>query len=178
MHFFTADEHYGHRNIIRYCQRPFADVEEMDRELIRRHNEVVGPEDTVIHAGDFTLQKKSGAEKYLRQLQGHHCFLRGSHDRWLGKTARGMLELTVEGQFIVICHYAMRVWHRSHYNSWQVYGHSHGKLEPVGKQWDIGVDNNNFCPVSFDQLQAIMASRPDNLNLVQGQGRDEEAGTA
>jgi calcineurin-like phosphoesterase family protein len=60
----------------------------------------------------------------------------------------------------------MRVWPRSHYNSWQLYGHSHGRLEPVGKQWDVGVDNNNFYPVSFDQLVEIMKNRPDNFNLV------------
>jgi calcineurin-like phosphoesterase family protein len=166
VHFFTADEHYGHKNILRYCRRPFASAEEMGQELIRRHNEVVGADDTVIHAGDFTLLKKTEAEKYLRQLRGHHCFLRGSHDRWLGKAAPAMLELTIEGQCIVVCHYAMRVWPRSHYNSWQLFGHSHGKLDPVGKQWDIGVDNNNFYPVSFEQLRAIMLSRPDNPNLI------------
>jgi calcineurin-like phosphoesterase family protein len=166
LHFFTADEHYGHKNILRYCRRPFASAEEMGQELIRRHNEVVGADDTVIHAGDFTLLKKTEAEKYLRQLRGRHCFLKGSHDGWLGKATPAMLELTIEGQFIVVCHYAMRVWPRSHYNSWQLYGHSHGKLAPVGKQWDIGVDNNDFYPVSFEQLRAIMLTRPDNPNLV------------
>lgn len=171
MYFFTADEHYGHKNILQYCRRPFASVEEMDQELIRRHNEVVGTDDTVIHAGDFTLLKKAEAQGYMRQLRGHHSFLRGSHDRWLGNTPPTMLELTIEGQFIVVCHYAMRVWPRSHYNSWQLYGHSHGKLDPIGKQWDIGVDNNNFCPVSFEQLRAIMLGRPDNLNLVKGDRR-------
>jgi calcineurin-like phosphoesterase family protein len=60
----------------------------------------------------------------------------------------------------------MRTWARSHYNSWQLYGHSHGKLEPIGKQWDIGVDNNNYYPVSFDQITEIMKTRPDNPNLI------------
>jgi len=56
--FFTADEHYGHTNIIRYCDRPFGSVEEMDTEIIERHNKFVGSQDVVIHAGDFTLAKK------------------------------------------------------------------------------------------------------------------------
>jgi calcineurin-like phosphoesterase family protein len=55
--FFTADEHYGHANIIIYCNRPFTSVDEMDAEIIRRHNEMIGPKDVVIHAGDFTLSE-------------------------------------------------------------------------------------------------------------------------
>jgi calcineurin-like phosphoesterase family protein len=54
----------------------------------------------------------------------------------------------------------------THYNSWQLYGHSHGKLPPIGKQWDIGVDNNDFSPVSFNEIREIMQNRPDNPNFV------------
>ena len=62
--FFTTDEHYGHTNIIKFCDRPFASVEEMDAEIIQRHNELIGSKDVVIHAGDFTLAKKPFAENY------------------------------------------------------------------------------------------------------------------
>lgn len=166
MYFFTADEHYGHGNIIRFCNRPFGSVEEMTDELIRRHNEVVGANDTVIHAGDFALASKRKARQVLDQLHGRHLFLRGSHDRRLPDAMADIWEETIEGQYVVACHYAMRVWPRSHYNSWQLFGHSHGMLEPAGKQWDVGVDNNDFYPVSFEQLKEIMKTRPDNVNLV------------
>jgi calcineurin-like phosphoesterase family protein len=56
--------------------------------------------------------------------------------------------------------------HANIINSWQLYGHSHGKLAPIGKQWDIGVDNNNFYPVSFNKICEIMVDRPDNPNFV------------
>ena len=56
--FFTADEHYRHENIIKYCDRPFTSVDEMDAEIIRRHNEMAESKDVVIHAGDFTIEKK------------------------------------------------------------------------------------------------------------------------
>jgi calcineurin-like phosphoesterase family protein len=164
-YFFTADEHYSHRNIILYCGRPFASVEEMNAEIVRRHNEVVKPEDTVIHAGDFALASKSKVEEVIRQLNGRHVFLMGSHDRWL-KGAPNIWEGNVSGHWIVACHYAMRTWPKSHYGSWNVHGHSHGKLQPIGKQWDVGVDNNDFYPVSFDKLNVIMASRPENANRV------------
>lgn len=175
MYFFTADEHYGHANIIRYCKRPFASVAEMDSELIRRHNEVVGAKDIVVHAGDFTLAPPQVARQYLTRLTGEHVFIRGSHDRWMSGPPVDLWEKTIDGQYLVVCHYAMRVWPRSHYNSWQLFGHSHGGLEPVGKQWDVGVDNNNFYPLSFKELRAIMDKRPDNFNLVKARARDEGA---
>jgi calcineurin-like phosphoesterase family protein len=165
MYFFTADEHYGHANIIRYCNRPFRNAEEMDSEIVRRHNLVIGDGDIVVHVGDFVMGNRD-ASPYLGQLKGAHIFLRGSHDHWLDESAHEIWEQMIEGVYVVACHYAMRVWPRSHYNSWQLYGHSHGTLEPIGKQWDIGVDNNDFYPVSFEQLKEIMKSRPDNPGLV------------
>jgi calcineurin-like phosphoesterase family protein len=169
MIFFTADEHYGHANIIKFCNRPFDSVHEMNKGIIERHNELVTPEDTVLHAGDFTLQ--SNADKYIDRLNGRHVFLLGSHDKWLFSNAPAILEKKIQGQWVIACHYAMRVWARSHYNSWQVYGHSHGGLPPVGKQWDVGVDNNDFYPISFDQLCKIMEKQPDNFNLVRKRNR-------
>jgi calcineurin-like phosphoesterase family protein len=165
-YFFTADEHYGHANIIRYCNRPFQSAGHMDAELIARHNQAVSDGDTVIHAGDFTLMGKTEAEEIISHLNGRHVFLRGSHDYWLEKDAPAIWENKIDGQHVVVCHYAMRVWARSHYNSWQLFGHSHGQLEPVGKQWDIGVDNNDFRPLSLDKIRDIMASRPDNPNFI------------
>ena len=75
-------------------------------------------------------------------------------------------ERDIQGFYVVVCHFAMRVWPRSHYNSWQLYGHSHGKLPPIRKQWDIGVDNNDFYQVSFNKIREIMQDRPDNPNFV------------
>jgi calcineurin-like phosphoesterase family protein len=170
VYFFTADEHYGHTNIIKYCDRPFRSVEEMDYTMASKHNDRVGPGDIVVHAGDFTLihDRERVFREYVSNLNGNHIFLKGSHDYWLDKKATQIWKKTIEGQYVVVCHYAMRTWHRSHFNSWQLYGHSHGKLEPIGKQWDVGVDNNNFYPVSFEELKSIMEMRPDNPNLVVG----------
>jgi len=75
-------------------------------------------------------------------------------------------EKTIEGQHIVVCHYAMRTWGKSHWNSWQLHGHSHGMLESIGKQYDVGVDCNDFYPVSFDKIKIIMESKQDNMNYI------------
>ena len=167
MYFFTGDEHLQHINIIEYCNRPFSSIKEMDAEIIERHNSVVGSNDIVVHAGDFTLGNKEVAYKYQKQLNGNHIYLKGSHDRWLkGTKAHEIWEKMIDGVYIVVCHYNMHTWPRSHYNSFQLFGHSHGKLAPQGKQHDVGVDNNNFYPVSFDEIVEIMRDRPDNFNLI------------
>ena len=79
-YFFTADEHYGHKSIIKLCKRPFSSVEEMDEAIIERHNSVIKKDDEVIHLGDFTLEKRSIANAYLEKLNGNHVFIAGSHD--------------------------------------------------------------------------------------------------
>ena len=157
MYFFTADQHYGHANIIKFCNRPFINVFEMDQELIRRHNEVVSINDTVIHAGDFAFRNKLHVGNYFGQLNGNHIFLKGSHDKWL-KNGAYLWEGMIEKQYVVVCHYAMRTWPRSHYGSWQLFGHSHSQLTEHNKekQYDIGVDNNDFYPVSFEKLSKIL----------------------
>ena len=68
-------------------------------------------------------------------------------------------EFKVEGQDITVCHYAMRVWNKSHFGAWQIYAHSHGELPPIGLQYDCGVDCNDFCPVSFEELKIIMSNK-------------------
>jgi calcineurin-like phosphoesterase family protein len=163
--FFMADEHYGHANILKFCNRPYETVHEMNKDIIQRHNSVVSSNDTVIHAGDFTLNRN--AQKYIDRLNGSHIFLRGSHDYWLPKTHGMIWEGNISNNnFTVICHYCMRTWARSHFNSFHLYGHSHGRLAPIGKSWDIGVDNNNFYPLSVQDVIKIMDDRPNNPNYI------------
>jgi len=170
MYFFTADEHYGHGNIIKWCKRPFANTGEMNTDMITRNNKVVGPNDVVIHAGDFCWSSNPDkAAEFIKQLNGNHIFLIGSHDRWMRQSTgnhKHIWEKRIDGQVIVVCHYALRVWPRSHFGSWNLYGHSHGTLSSQGKQYDVGVDCNNFYPVSFEEIKIIMSSKPNNLNFI------------
>jgi calcineurin-like phosphoesterase family protein len=165
MYWFTADEHYGHANIIKYCNRPFNSVAKMDCELINRHNSVVGENDTVVHAGDFTLipNAKIVNRDYINLLRGKHVFLKGSHDRWLPGSV-SLWTKVIEGQPLTVFHYCMRSWPASYHGSWLLYGHSHGRLADAGKQHDIGVDNNHFYPVSFEQIKKIMATKENNID--------------
>jgi len=183
-YWFTADEHYYHKDgrIIEYCNRPFAHSLEMKVELIERHNSIVGRGDVVVHAGDFSMGSKRRSMELLDCLNGTHIMVRGSHDKWLGKELwfKGrvqyvgfMYERTFEGNVhVTVCHYAMRTWPRSHFNSWHLYGHSHGRLVPsIGKSMDVGVDTNDYYPYSFEKIVEIMAAKPDNPNYVGGKER-------
>lgn len=78
--FFTADQHFGHTNVIRYSGRPFADAEEMGRALVALHNAVVSPGDDVWHLGDFALDERL-VPRFLPQLAGRHYLVAGNHDR-------------------------------------------------------------------------------------------------
>ena len=162
MIFFEADEHYFHQNILVYQKRPFSSIGEMHEELIKRHNEVVSSNDKVYHIGDFALCNTERANSIVQRLNGVHFFIRGSHDNWL-KDAPYMMEINYKEQHIVLCHYAMLRWPKSHYKSFCIVGHSHGKLTSIlpdsieaGLQIDVGVDVWNYYPVSFEQVRKVM----------------------
>jgi calcineurin-like phosphoesterase family protein len=191
---FTADHHFGHKNIIKYCNRPFSDVEEMDKQLIGEWNDVVKDGDVVWHLGDFTLYHMADLESYAGQLNGSMNILPGNHDwRWmqyvptnrrqeyqlctmasysrLATLVSPIVRIPQKDSSIILCHYAMRVWHKSHFNSYQLYGHSHGMLKPVGKQMDVGVDNiyklyGKYRPISITEVVNHMSSRPNNENFI------------
>src|SRR4051812_25435002 len=79
--FFTSDHHFGHANIIRYSERPFADVEEMNESLITNWNAVVGENDVVYHLGDIFMTPLPAAKAIRRQLNGRIRLIRGNHDK-------------------------------------------------------------------------------------------------
>lgn len=173
--FITADEHYGHENIIEYCNRPFANVDEMREALIARHNAKVPDSKNAltIHVGDMFWRTLSSKDVHdiLDRLHGRHAYVWGNHEEvfergddihkrfdWL----RDRHTLRFNKRQITLDHYAMRVWSRSHNGSWMLYGHSHGELPEVGLSFDIGVDSHNFEPWSLEEIAEKMATKISN----------------
>ena len=140
----------------------------MNSTIIERFNDVVGLTDITIHGGDFSFGNEQDAKNIIRRLNGNHIFIMGSHDRWLRnkRSTPQIWSKRINNKLIVVCHYAMRVWQASHYNSYLLYGHSHGGLPSKGKSHDIGVDTNNFYPYSMDDVINLMKNKPDNFNLI------------
>jgi len=162
---FTADTHFGHSNIIRYCNRPFSDSVEMDNAIIANWNNVVGKDDLVYHLGDFCF---GNFDHYFNQLNGLIIFIKGNHDKiaWQNRakfysSSDSYREIKVNEQEITLSHYSFRVWNESHYGSWNLYGHSHGSLpdDPNARAIDVGVDCHKFTPISFEQIAAIMEKK-------------------
>lgn len=81
MRYFTSDTHFWHRNIIKYSNRPFDSVEEMNEAIIDNWNSVVGPDDTVFHLGDVALGPWSEWAGTLSRLNGYKILVVGNHER-------------------------------------------------------------------------------------------------
>lgn len=165
---FTSDTHWGHTNIIKYDNRPFASVYEHDEALITNWNAVVNPGDVVYHLGDVAWHRNViDVECLLRKLHGTKILIQGNHDEKTVTKAKGWAkvcyyhEITVNGQKIVLFHYRMVVWNRSHHGSWALHGHSHGTL-PVtttAKTFDVGTMCWNYRPICFDEVAKEMDKR-------------------
>jgi len=155
--FFTADTHFGDHRTINIQRRPFADVATMDAALITGWNAVVGPEDSVWHLGDVARRPDAVAD-LLARLNGRKHLLRGNNDPDATLAAEGWAsvgdyaEITVEERNLVLCHYPFRSWNGQHRGAINLHGHSHGRLKPMSRQYDVGVDPNGFAPVRLAQL--------------------------
>ncbi len=88
-HWFTADTHFGHANIIKYCNRPFGSSVEMNETMISNWNKVVQPGDIVYHLGDFCFGRKGYEfDIYFNRLNGLIVFIKGNHDKTTWKKHR------------------------------------------------------------------------------------------
>ena len=172
--YFTSDTHFGHENIIRYCGRPFRNAEEMNAELIRRWRETVPEDGIVFHLGDFAHGGSRLWNDILHALPGRKYLILGNHDMkslrqgYMGQFEHAAQQMTIKvgGQTIVLNHNPFLCYGGSYRDVWQLFGHVHsGPASHTGLdhprlqmlfplQFDVGVDNNDFRPVSFAEVKA------------------------
>lgn len=177
--FFASDHHFFHANIIKYANRPFNNIWSMNETLIERHNSVVTSKDIVYFVGDFAFTSdEDEIINILKRLNGEKHFVAGNHDKGMFKDSimkqfqsfsrSPFKEIYVQDadarggkQSITLCHYALRVWNKSHHGAFHLYGHSHGSLpdDPNSRSFDIGVDCWDFTPVSYDKVKKVMAKK-------------------
>ena len=174
--YFTSDTHFGHENILKFCHRPFKDVEEMNSELIRRWNEKVDPDDTIFHLGDFAFGGSDIWNNTLKQLNGHKILIIGNHD--IKNLREGYMQyfdyvgpqllLNIEERSVYLNHYPFLCyggsWRSPKNAVYQLFGHVHSGPTSSGLdteslvslfkyQYDVGVDNNNFTPISWNEVK-------------------------
>ena len=175
--FFVSDTHFSHKNIIKYCNRPFSSVEEMDNAMINNWNSVVGIKDIVFIGGDFTLMGLKTWVWFLNKLNGIKYITPGNHDKKVPinifKESSPIMNILIngdeeisDGQRITLCHYPMLSWYQSQRGAWQLYGHVHGRVltKTTPNQLDVGVDVHNFTPIDYQSVKNLITKK--NLSSI------------
>jgi calcineurin-like phosphoesterase family protein len=164
--FFTADTHFGHGGALGLFRRPFNSVAAMDETLVEAWNMVVGPGDTVWHLGDFAVRPRPGrVPELLERLHGEKHLIAGNNDGPVTRGSAGWAsvqdyaEIELDGRRLVLCHYPLRSWNGMSRGAINLHGHSHGRLAPLRRQFDVGVDVRGFRPVMLDVLLAAATGR-------------------
>ena len=167
--FIVSDTHFNHERIIELCDRPFANVDEMNQTMIENWNRTVGPNDQVYHLGDFAFS--DSPENYFHRLNGVKHLIKGNHDpketlRLPWASVRDYFELKMDHKKFILFHYPIDNWNGMYKGWYDLYGHTHereGKMIIPKKKnrINIGVDYWEFAPMS---LQTIV-TRIENRDL-------------
>ena len=168
MIYLTSDTHFGHANIIKYCNRPYKDTYLMDKSLTENWNSIVTPEDTVYHLGDFAF---GGISKYLPKLNGNILLIRGNHDR--DSDIKGSGINYIQNMDFEYGGYRFKMNHRPVFKEgtpdqfndreqrakidlnnydWILCGHVHEKWKTFQKNINVGTDIWGFKPITFDDI--------------------------
>jgi len=162
MIYFTGDTHFNDPRVLRIDRRPFSNVAEHDAALIANWNAVVTADDDVWHLGDVVRGDQPAVDHLLTQLKGRKHLIIGNNDPVETTTAAGWAsvqhyaELRLGEHHLILCHYPFRTWNKMSRKSINLHGHSHGRLKPMPRQFDVGVDPQNLRPVPVD---VVLASR-------------------
>lgn len=181
---FTSDLHFWHKNICKYCNRPFETMEEMNQTLINNWNSVVKEDDTVFVLGDMGFCGYDKLEPLMSQLNGKKYLIQGNHDSDkivfrlyeanIIEDYYKMIEVTIIGdeecpdQQLTLCHFPMIDWPNKERGAWMVHGHQHQLPETPScsvMHWDVGVDKNELKPVSFEQLKIKITQQYVNREI-------------
>lgn len=156
---FVSDMHIGHQNIIKYCGRPYASVDEMNRTLVDNWNAVVKKEDRVFCLGDMAFHNFD----LLGELNGWKSLVPGNHDRGRAKKVMPYFEVLDEVHYLkisktqrfVLCHYPFESWRREYKH--HLHGHAHGTAGVKHNRLDVGIDATKlYRPVNLDEIESLM----------------------
>lgn len=174
MKWFSADHHFWHKAVIDYCNRPFADVDEMNGELIRRWNILVSPSDEVFYCGDFSMGNATQIKQILPQLNGRKYLIRGNHDKgrsdtWWKREGFAAVHreaiIEVSGVHCVLSHYPYRGYKHDEREFldmvtdrglWLIHGHVHNSWKQQGRMINVGVDQWAYAPVSEQEIASLI----------------------
>lgn len=166
---FTADTHFGHENIIKYCNRPFDSAEQMGNYYRHNHNSLVDNEDIVIFLGDVFFKDR----EIFNTLSGIKFVVKGNHDykvSFKGINAEildQICQITLDEHKAVLCHYPLFSWNGKNHGYLHLYGHVHNNEEqfcPFNNSVNVGVDVHGFCPENFDDILEYLKDNNDKID--------------
>lgn len=152
---FVSDLHIGHTNIIRYCNRPFESVEEMDQAIVNNWNRFVIETDVVYCLGDMAFHNY----ERLGELKGIKKLIPGNHDHerekkifpYFDEILDELSYVKVGDLKLVLCHYPLESWKRD--CRYHLHGHSHGESRDVTRRMDVGIDATKlYRPIRLDEI--------------------------
>lgn len=159
--FFTSDNHFYHKNIMKYENRPFDSIEDMNETMIKNWNSTVGPKDHIYILGDLTFSNKENTKKLLDSLNGKKYLIIGNHDK-VGEEIKkyfvwvdNLRQIKIDDQKIILCHYPIYSWNGKFHGSWHFHGHTHTVSHEDfthEKKVNVGVDLWDYAPVSFERI--------------------------
>lgn len=162
--FVTSDLHFNHKSILKFCAntRPFTDLDHMKQKIVDEINTLCDPLDILYHLGDLYFGKsQEELRELLSEIKCRMHFIRGNHDH--SNHVKVMkefglvddyLELKVNGNLVVMSHYPMTYWNKSHYGSVMLYGHCHNTHQAIGRSIDVGYDAHGRI-LSLEEAIAI-----------------------
>lgn len=165
--YFIADTHFSEENIMRYENRPFESIRDMDNTMLSNWNKIVKDEDIVYVLGDFGAD---GQESFmLSQLKGSKYLIKGNHDTNSNDYYRkaGFKEVydcpIIIKDFWILSHEPLYVNSNMPYAN--LFGHVHNS--PLFKTYSrqhycVSVERIDYAPISFDEI--IRKIKEDNDN--------------
>jgi len=172
MIYFTADQHFDHENIIKFCERPFKTIRLMNHAIIENNNEIVTNDDIVYHLGDITLRGPVSinvVRQFIGKLKGQKHLILGNHDRLTPKqylnvgflSVHTSLELEIEN-LILVHDPALSAVDRK-----RVFlcGHVHDLFKTIKNVINVGVDQWDFKPVSLPEIREVIENEVILRNL-------------
>lgn len=175
MIYFIADTHFYHNNIIKYCNRPFKDVLEMNETIINNWNNTVIDNDTIYHLGDVALCSNELLAPIINRLNGKKILIRGNHDtrsvvafEKMGFTVLRNAPISIDKYKLILSHIPLpdTMIPNGYIN---IHGHIHNKplneskhkggkveykkeLYTPNKHICVSVDVINFTPISLEKI--------------------------
>lgn len=182
---YTADPHFNHASIIKFCDRPFSDVSQMDQTILRNLEACVGWDDDLYIVGDFSFggeSSRSYVQNCFNRIPGKKHLIIGNHDTKatlsLGWTSVQIIAEIKDGeQSLVLCHYPMITFNGARRGALQIFGHVHGNWQGSRNAVNVGVDVWNFLPVRVGDIQRrakMLLVNKHWLDVEPGRGRVEE----